>query len=183
MRTSDDGPLANHSLRQQTFGILRLSTPTYRAVVKDRTTFRNSVLIMLTATGLSAFGLSLSSDSKVQGLVKGALAVIVGWIIPAFAIPLLTQLIAKRKMEFSAALRLTGFTSIFAFGGVLGLIPGVGVIGVAAGAILAPVGNTIGIREGIRVATIRAFIIAFLAALIEVGVAELLDRLVSPVLR
>jgi hypothetical protein len=182
MRSLDNGRPARLSLGQQAFGILRLDTPTYRDVVQERSTGKNSLVILLTATALSAVGLMFSSDSKVEGLVKGALGVLVGWIIPALVIPLLTQLIAKQKLAVSTAFRLTGFTSMFAFGGVLGLIPGVGIIGVAAGAILAPVGNSVGIREAIKSSMKRAVMIAFVAAFIEVGVAEVLDRILSPIL-
>jgi hypothetical protein len=183
MKSSEDELPANYSLGRQVLGILCLKAPTYRCVVEDRSTKRNSILIMLAATALSAVGLSFSAEGRLQGLVQGALAVVVGWIVPALLIPLLTQLIAKKKMEISSALRLTGFTSVFAFGGALGFIPGVGIIGVVAGAVLAPVGNTLGVREAIQVGTKRAAIIAFLAAFTEVGVAEILDRFLSPILQ
>jgi hypothetical protein len=183
MRSSENELPANYSLGQQVLGTLFLKAPTYRCVVEDRSTKRNSILIMLAATALSAVGLSFSADERLQGLVQGALAVVVGWIVPALVIPLLTQLVVKKKMEISSALRLTGFTSVFAFGGALGFIPGVGIIGVIAGALLAPVGNTIGVREAIHVSTKRAAIIAFLAAFTEVGVAEILDRFLSPILK
>jgi Yip1 domain len=184
MKSSENELPANYSLGQQVLGVLFLKAPTYRCVVEDRSTKRNSIVIMLAATALSAVGLSFSADERLQGLVQGALAVVVGWIVPALVIPLLTQLMAKKKkMEISSALRLTGFTSVFAFGGALGFIPGVGIIGVVAGALLAPVGNTIGVREAIHVSTKRAAIIAFLAAFTEVGVAEILDRFLSPILK
>jgi hypothetical protein len=176
-------PQLQQSLGSQLIGVLGLKAPMYRRIVEDPTTKRNSIVVMAIASVLSAIGLMVSSESKVQGVVQGVLAVVVGWVVAALAISLLSRLIARRKLAISVALRLTGFTSVFAFVGILGLIPGVGVIGVALGALLAPVGNSIGIREAIRVHIIKAVVIGFLAAFVEVGVAEIVDRTLSPILR
>jgi Yip1 domain len=181
MKTSElESPVQN-TLAQQAIGIMRLDVPTYRSVVEDRTTFAYAVAVVLIASGLSAIGLMFGSEGRLQGAVKGVLAVVVGWIVAALAITLFARLLARREVEFLTALRLTGFTSVFAFGGVFGLIPGVGIIGVAAGALLAPVGNTLGIREAIRVSKKKALLIAVLAAFADVGVAEILDRALSPI--
>lgn len=160
--------MGSQSLIDRMMGVARLDVGTYEEIEHDTNAMAQAATVVVIAAIASGIG-SLREDG-ITGLIVGAIASIVGWLVFSLFVYFVgTRILAAQSTEADTGqvLRVLGFAytpQILAVGGV---IPGIGWLIAFIGSIWFLVTSVIGVRQAMEMSTGRAIVTIIVAGIAE----------------
>lgn len=162
------------SLIERAIGAAKLDPATYEEVEADTGALGQAMTVVIVAAVAGGIGSAGATDGHGPGLIGGAVASLVGWFVWAFTVYVVgTRLlpVPETKVDLGELLRTTGFAASPGIARVLGIIPGLGGVVMAATALWQLAAMVVAVRAALDYPTTgRAVAVCLLGFIAQIVV-------------
>lgn len=158
-------------------GAIKLDASVYSEIEHDPSAMGQAVGVVVLAS--LAAGIGSGVDLGAVGLIAATIGGLIGWAISTAVVWLIGVRIMHHTSDYNELLRTLGFASAPRLIGVLGAIPGLGMLASVVAGILGLVAYVVAVREALDVTTGRAVFVCVLAYLVAIAVVIVMVALTS----
>jgi hypothetical protein len=143
--------------------IIKLDFSVFRDIESDPAATVQAAIVVVLASGLSAAGTALSSDTSqavAVAFLGSFISGVVGWLVWSAVTHFVGKALYQSGGTLEQMVRVVGYANAPRFLGVLSFIPCLGPLAGLAGLVLSLIATIMAISEGLDVSTGQAIIVA-----------------------
>jgi hypothetical protein len=168
-------PGTQRSFVDRLMGAIKLDAGVYSEIEHDPAAMGQAGVVVVLAS--LAAGIGSGVQLGATGLIAATIGGLIGWAVSTAVVWLIGVQIMKHTSDYNELLRTLGFASAPRLIGVLGVIPGLGIVASLVAGILGLVAYVVAVREALDVTTGRAIFVCVLAYLVAVAVVVVMVAL------